>query len=452
MAARYNRDGGHVKAIEADWVWTGEALRTGVAVRINDDGSVAEVGPPQDGDHVERHAGCLLMPGMVNAHSHAFQRAFRGHVQWRASGQGDFWSWRDAMYRSAMQLSPEGVGAVSRLCFMEMAEAGITSVGEFHYVHHQPDGTPYEDPDELAHRVISAALDVGIRIALLRVVYHRNGAGKGLRPDQQRFRDDSPEEALAAVLRLSKHPDPRVTAGLAPHSVRAVPADWMPELATFQGPIHAHVSEQPAENEQCLAEHGCSPLQVFEAGGLVGPRFSAVHLTFPLEGDVQRMVDHGATVVVCPTTELDLGDGFLPAEARSAAMAVGSDSHARIDLFEEVRSLDLHARALTGRRCVMAPEGSRHGLSERLLGIGTSGGARSIGGHSGLTPGAPADLCLVSLEGPGMLGVPPLEAVVFGAGPSHVKQVWVAGDPLLEQGCHRHRELFMGDVRKHLIT
>lgn len=440
-----------MKAIEADWVWTGTELKSGEAVRVDDAGMVVEVGPAQVGDRRERHPGCLLMPGMVNAHSHAFQRAFRGHVQWRAAGQSDFWSWRDAMYRTAMGLSPEGVGSVSRLAFMEMAEAGITSVGEFHYLHHQADGTPYDDPDELAHRVISAALDVGIRIALLRVVYHRNGAGQALRPDQQRFRDDRPDDALAAVARLAAHPDPRVTAGLAPHSVRAVPADWMTELASFEGPIHAHVSEQPAENEQCLAEHGCSPLQVFEAGGVLSPRFSAVHLTFPLDGDVQRMVDHGSTVVVCPTTELDLGDGFLPANARAAALAVGSDSHARIDLFEEVRSVELHARALTGRRCVMAPEDSRHGLSERLLGIGTSGGARSVGVHSGLSAGSPADLCLVALEGPDTLGVPPLEAVVFGAGPAHVRQVWVGGDPLLEEGRHRYRDAFMCDARPHLI-
>jgi formimidoylglutamate deiminase len=390
----------------------------------------------------------LLMPGLVNAHSHAFQRAFRGHVQWKPPGKSDFWSWRDAMYRTANRLTPEGVQAVSALCFVEMAEAGVTEVGEFHYLHHQPDGTPYDDPDELANRVIAGALSVGIRIRLLRVVYARNGVGVPLRDDQRRFRDQSADAPLRAIERLSKHADVRVSVGLAPHSVRAVPSEWMPELASFPGPVHAHISEQPAENEACLAATGLSPLAVFEAGGLVSDRFTAVHLTFPLEGDLQRMRQAGATLCACPITELDLGDGLLPLEARADRVCVGSDSHARIDLLEEARSIELHGRAQAGRRNLLAPEGERHGLAARLLHIATSAGRRALGASGqGLVAGALADFISINLDRPGALGVPPLEAAAFVATPEWIDQTWVAGVPLLHEGRHPARRTIAAAAR-----
>ena len=271
-----------MKLLRAKWLWTGEDLFEDGAVLIDDDGNLVSVG------HVTEAAAqgaeradlgqALLMPGMVNAHSHAFQRVFRGHVQWRGADQDSFWSWREAMYQAANSLNPEEIEAVSRDCFAEMASAGITHVGEFHYLHRDRDGHAYGDPDELAKRVIRAARDVGLRITLLRVIYGAGGVGEPLRPEQRRFRTDSVDEALTAVERLRTIDDPLVTVGVAPHSVRAVPREWLPELADFDGPIHAHVAEQPQEVADCRRRWGMSPLQVFAEAGLVDERFTAVHL------------------------------------------------------------------------------------------------------------------------------------------------------------------------------
>lgn len=393
----------------------------------------------------------LLIPGFVNAHSHAFQRAFRGHVQWSPVGRGDFWTWRERMYEFANGLDPDGVEAVSRLAFLEMVEAGITAVGEFHYLHRTRTGELYDDPDELALRVIRAARSVGLRIHLLRVVYAAGGLGVALGPDQQRFRTDDLDEALAAVSRLGSHPDPCVTAGLAPHSVRAVPPAWWPQIAHFPGTIHAHVSEQPAEVQATLAATGRTPLQLIAEAGVLSPRFTAVHLTHPTSGELDAMRSSGASIAVCPTTELDLGDGFLPLEAREGIpLCIGSDSHARIDPFEEIRALELHGRALAGKRLVMATPGEPHSLVDALLTAGTLNGAAALGLESGIVAGAPADLVLLDLNRPAALGMPPLEAAVFAADPSWVDEVWVAGERIVAGGRHPRRDEVIEQARRYL--
>lgn len=394
----------------------------------------------------------LMLPGLVNAHSHAFQRAFRGHVQWRAAGSDDFWSWRDRMYAVANSLDPEGVEAVAALAFLEMLEAGITHVGEFHYLHHQPDGSRYADPDELALRVLAAARRVGIRLTLLRVAYARAGAGLPLRPDQRRFGDRSPDEVLAAVARLRQRA-PDVVVGLAPHSVRAVPLEWLRELAGFDGPVHAHVSEQPAENDACAREHGRSPTQVFEDAGLVSRAFTAVHLTHPLPGDVALLESAQSAVCVCPSTELDLGDGFLPVDARLRLRAcLGSDSHAVIDPWQEARDLELHARGLAGRRNVLATDHAVEGLAARLLGAASTEGSRALGADDrGLVPGAPADFVILDLDRPAADGVPPLCAAAFSATPAWVDEVWVAGRRWVERGRHLDRDAVRAAARPYLV-
>ncbi|MEZ4234698.1 MAG: formimidoylglutamate deiminase [Myxococcota bacterium] len=425
--------------ITPQWCWTPAGLREGLAIELQGS-AIAAIRPRRPDEPVQ--AGRLALPGLVNAHSHAFQRAFRGHVQWRDAGSDDFWTWRDRMYRTANALDPEGVEAVSALCFLEMALSGVTRVGEFHYLHHQPDGAPYADPDELALRVLAAAERVGLGITLLRVAYLRGGPGAPLRPDQRRFGDPSAEAVLAAVSRLQAHRSERVRIGLAPHSVRAVPADALRALAAFDGPVHAHVSEQPAENEGARLEHGRSPLQVFDDAGLVTERFVAVHLTWPLPGDLERLLRAGASVCVCPSTELDLGDGFLPVEARELPrLCLGSDSHAVIDLLGEARTLELHARALAGKRNVLAPPGARDGLAERLLRAATTEGDRALGGAGeGLAVGAPADLALLDLRRVAADGVPPLQAAAFVATPEWVDEVWVAGRRIVAGGVHAEAE------------
>jgi len=436
--------------LHPEWVWTEEGPRTGMSVVLTNE--IVQLTSRDRHPIGEEMPGKLLLPGFVNAHSHAFQRAIRGHVQWTKTRSSDFWTWRDRMYTVANSLSPEGVQAVSRLAFLEMAEAGFTSVGEFHYLHRQPDGTRYTDPNELANRVIAAALDVGIRITLLRVVYGAGGIDTPLGPLQQRFRTDSAEEALDAVCRLASHSDPRVSSGLAPHSVRAVPVEWLPELATYPGILHAHVSEQPAEVDATLAATGRTPLDLLHHHGLVTDRFTAVHLTHPTPAELELMRASRATICVCPTTELDLGDGFLPLEARkSISLCIGTDSHARIDALEEARSLELHARGVAQRRNIMSPPGQPHGLAEALLTALTAGGARSLGMPAGsIRTGAPADLVAIDLERPAAFGVPPLEAAVFNATPEWVTDVWVGGQRIVRNGSHPQRTSILRSAAAYL--
>jgi formimidoylglutamate deiminase len=441
-----------VPILKPDAVWTAEGSRTGWCVEI-DAGRIVGLGPAERYPKVDVPLpGRLLLPGLIDAHSHAFQRAFRGHVHWRGDEQDDFWTWRRAMYAAANRLDPDGIEAVSRLAFLELAEAGVTKVGEFHYLHHAPDGVRYADPDELARRVIAAALDVGIRICLLRVVYGRHSPGKELQPDQRRFGDRGPDEALAAVERLRSHPDPRVSVGLAPHSVRAVPPSWLPALASWRGVTHAHVAEQPAEIAACKAENGRSPLRMFADAGLVGPRFTAVHLTWPDPEDVIALRAAAAAVCVCPSTEMDLGDGFLPLSVREGIrLCVGSDSHAVSDILGEARAIELHARALAGRRNVMTPPNEPHGLAERLLRAATTDGDVALGGEGrGIAVGAPADLVAIDLRRPAAAGVPPLEAAALVASPEWISESWVAGAPVIVDGRHPRRDAIVSAALPYL--
>jgi formimidoylglutamate deiminase len=428
--------------IHPKWIWTPDGLATGWCVKIHSGRIV--------GVHLlERHhevdislPNSLLVPGFVNAHSHAFQRGFRGKVQWTARARDDFWSWRDEMYRLANRLPPEGVEDVSRLAFLEMAEAGVTQVGEFHYLHHQSDGTPYDNPTELAERVIAAARDVGIRICLLRVAYARGGPGKGIEKDQRRFCDKEVGDVYSSIERLERLDDPMVTVGLAPHSVRALSAEWLTALSEYQGVVHMHVSEQPGENRACSKEYGVSPLQRIQDSGLLTDRFCAVHLTHPMAGDLELLKTSGGRICVCPSTELDLGDGFLPVEAREEIpMCVGSDSQATIDMMAEAAMLEMHGRGVAGRRNVLSPPGNRHGLAARLLNAITIQGQIALGEPGlGIEVGAPADLVGIRLDRPGAWGVPPLEAAVFNGNPDWVSSVWVGGKQIVHQGRHPARE------------
>ena len=419
--------------LRPDFVLVDGALRSGWQIELRGD-RIAAVTPSEGPVNLPNR---VVLPGFVNAHSHAFQRGLRGHVQWR-HGADDFWTWRQSMYSLANELDPEGVEAVSALAFLEMVLAGYTTVGEFHYLHHQPGGAPYADPDELARRVIAAARRVGLRICLLRVAYARAGAGRPAEPHQLRFVDADPEACLAATARLSGAGDPAVSAGIAPHSVRAVPGDWLRALSAWPGIVHAHVAEQPGELSQCAAEHGCGPLEVFERSGLLTDRFTAVHLTFPGEDDPARLRASGARVCACPTTELDLGDGFLPMERLDGVgVCIGSDSHAIIDPFSEIRSLELHSRAVLGRRNVLSPLGEPDGLALRLLDAGARQGARALGLDAGeIRAGAFADLIALRLDDPAFAGARLLPALAMCGQPRQVSEVWVGGQRVVQEGVH----------------
>jgi formiminoglutamate deiminase len=298
----------------------------------------------------------VVLPGAANGHSHAFHRALRGRTH--AEG-GSFWTWRERMYAVAARLDPDRLFALARATFAEMTLAGFTSVGEFHYVHHQPDGRPYTDPNAMGAALIAAARDAGIRIALLDVCYLAGGFDAPLAPEQRRFGDGEVArwEARAESLRSDHAQLSGVVIGAAIHSVRAVPASAIPTVAGWVqrhgAPLHVHVSEQPAENAACRAAHGRSPTQLLADLGALGPRTTAVHATHLDDRDVELLASTGTTVCLCPTTERDLGDGIGPARALVAAgvpLSLGSDGHARIDAYAEARAVELDQRLVSLER------------------------------------------------------------------------------------------------------
>ena len=298
----------------------------------------------------------VSVPAMVNAHSHAFQRDLRGVAERPGSPDDDFWSWRSEMFRLAGALEPATMRDVAARVYGEMAAAGYGAVGEFHYVHHRPDGTPYEDPNAMAIAVAEAARAVGLRIVLLPAAYHRAGWDGGdlpPTPGQRRFCDPDADAYLGRVdaLRAWAADRPGVSVGVAAHSIRAVPASWLEAIAAYaerEGLVrHVHAHEQPREVAECRAEHGLTPAALLDRTGFLGPRTSIVHGIHVTADDIALLAESDTIVVSCPTTEGSLGDGVPPALAYRDAgvrLAVGTDSQVRIDPFEETRELETLAR------------------------------------------------------------------------------------------------------------
>ena len=431
------------RAFLPDLLLADGALRAGAALSVRG-GAVAAVGEPLAGSDVVRLPGRLLLPGLVSAHGHAFQRALRGRVE-RAGAGTSFWSWRETMYGVASRLSPEDLEAVARFAYHELARSGVTCAGEFHYLHRDPEGRPYADPAELELRVVRAARDVGIRVVMLRAAYARAGFGLPPEPAQRRFVEPSPDAALAGLDRLATaiRGDPLASLGLAPHSVRACPAEWIRVLADEARrrgiPLHVHAAEQPAEVDACRLEHGLSPVRLLEREGALGLETTLVHAIHVDDADVRAIGTARATVCACPTTERNLGDGIVPADrllAAGARLALGVDSHAEVDLLEEARAVELDLRVVRQERAVLDdPPGS---LPETLLSAATAGGMASLGLAGGrLAPGEPADFFLVDLDDPSVAGAAPdavLAALVFGGSVRAVRATYVAGEPVVEDG------------------
>lgn len=414
--------------------WLGDAVASGVRIDVAE-GAIENVdaGAEAPGEAV-RLSG-LTLPGLANAHSHAFQRALRGRTH---RGAGSFWTWREQMYSLAGKLDPDSYRALARATFGEMALAGITLVGEFHYVHHGPDGRPYDDPNAMGHAVLQAAAEAGVRITLIDACYLRGGFSEALDPVQRRFSDGSTDAWASRVDRLEEGALSRVAAAI--HSVRAVDpgsagvvAEW---ARARDAPLHAHVSEQPAENEGCLAAHGLTPTALLGDLGALDDRFTAVHATHVTEIDVALLGDAGAICCLCPTTERDLADGIGPARRlvdAGAGLCLGSDSHAVIDIFEEARAVELDERLAGGTRGV-------HPV-ESLLGAATAGGYRALGWPGGgrIEEGALADLVTVGLDGVRLAGTAPddaLAAAVFAAAAPDVRHVMVGGRFVVRDGAH----------------
>jgi formimidoylglutamate deiminase len=367
----------------------------------------------------------LRLPALATAHSHAFQRAMRGRAQRRGVGLADdFWSWRGQMYEVARSLTPESIRAISRVAFGELARAGVRTVGEFHYVHHQPGGVPYDERTILARAVIQAAKDEGLRIALLRVAYHRAGRGREAEPDQRRFCDPSVDDVLRDVdsLRGEYAGDPDVRIGIAPHSVRAVPPAWLAELHAHARanalPFHMHVAEQEREIEECLAETGKRPVELLAERGVLDGRFVAVHATHLLPHEARLLGEASSFACICPTTERDLGDGLPDMTALREAgvrLCTGIDSHIMTDPFEELRALETNERLRTETRITFRGEGRTP--AEQLWHEGSGLGALACGfadaGGEIVLDAAHRTLALVDDEHL-------LDAIVFAGGPGLV--------------------------------
>ena len=405
-----------------------------------------------------------LLPGLINAHSHAFQRTIRGRTEYRTRNNKDsFWTWRELMYSAAARLTPEDVYDASRMAFLEMALSGITAIGEFHYLHHAPDGSAYDDPNLMAKEVVRAANNVGLRIALLRVAYARSGYETEANAQQLRFIETNPEAYLKNVEQLASDlgdGNKMAWVGVAPHSVRAVPLIYLKEIVNVANqrhlPVHMHVAEQPAEVSACIEEYGRSPVALLATEGLLGERFTGVHSIHVSAKAVRMVADARAMVCACPTTERNLGDGIVPVDAffkQGVRVALGSDSHVQIDLLEDARELEYHLRLQKMQRAVLGtasdsdaalPDVQASALAARLFNCATVSGAESINAPGGsLEPGRAADFFTVDLNDPSIAGASPddlLSSIVFSLSKTAVRDVVVGGKRIVQDGRHAQQE------------
>ena len=401
-----------------DLIYHHGTFESGIALTADEKGMI--LGLSRDAEDVrlaERLPGRALLPGQLNVHSHAFQRSIRGRTEHRTSAERDtFWTWRESMYHAANAMSPDDLYRVARMAFLEMARAGITSVGEFHYVHQDLD---------VARAMLRAAAEAGIRIRLLRTAYMRAGWKTEPNPGQARFLTPDIDKFLADTDALIAE---GAQVGVAPHSVRAVPIEHIETIAEYAEirdlPLHMHVSEQPAEVEGCLAEYGRRPVELLHDHGILTKRFTGVH-AIHITDEEARMLGR-STVCACPTSERNLGDGAVPADkllAAGARICFGSDSNTQIDIFEDARELEYHLRMTKLERAVID--------TPRLFESATESGARSLMLNAGaLEPGRAADFFTVDLNDLSLAGASRdtlLTHIVFALEKSAIREVCAGG-------------------------
>ena len=417
--------------------WLPTGIATGVRISVADE-RIRSVTPdtlPNPDD--ERLAG-LTLPGLANGHSHAFHRALRGRTH---GAGGTFWTWRDEMYRLAAGLDPDSYRQLATAVYAEMVQSGYTAVGEFHYLHHDHQGRPYADPNAMGAALIDAAAEAGIRLTLIDVCYLSGGLNaQGHLPldeTQRRFGDRDAQawaDRWSAFRgRLAGNETTRIGAGV--HSVRAVPATDLAVVAEAAGdhPLHVHLSEQAAENAAAQGFYGCTPTELLGRAGVLGPRTTAVHATHLTDADIELLGASGTTCCICPTTERDLADGVGPTAALLSAgspLTLGSDQHAVLDPFEELRGLEMHERLRTGRRGQFPPV--------QLLTAASQAGYASLGWPDGgtIAPGALADLVTVRTDTVRTVGSRP-DQILYAATAADVEDVIVGGRRIVCGGVHR---------------
>ena len=426
--------------------WVDEAVHDDVLVEIEDgrftsvtprwhssrfDGAATpseRSDPRLTGDRATRLTG-LTLPGFANTHSHAFHRALRGRTQ---RERGTFWTWREQMYAVAERLDPDSYFALARATYREMVAAGMTAVGEFHYLHHQPDGTPYADANAMSRALVAAAQEAGIRLTLLDTCYLSAGFGKPPEGVQRRFSDGDVDRWVERVSTMAGTAGVRL--GAAIHSVRAVPAEAMPTIAdrTTGRPLHVHVSEQVAENRDCVAAYVRTPTELLADHDVLGPLTTAVHATHLTEDDIAHLARTHTYAGFCPTTERDLGDGVGPSTRLRGAgvrLTLGSDSHAVIDPFEEMRALETDERLVTQER--------GHWSAAELIDAGTVHGHASLGWDDAgaIAVGRRADLVTLDSTSPRTAGTgADAHTAVFAATAADVTQVMVDGRVVVRRG------------------
>lgn len=420
-----------------DLIYIDGAFESGVAMFADSQGRITRFS--REAGNATRLAGRAMLPGLVNVHSHAFQRVIRGRTERPTGNRDTFWTWRVAMYHAAMNISAEAMFHVARMAFLEMALSGIATVGEFHYVHRDLKGAPYADRNEMARAVVRAAKEIGIRIVVLRTAYVRAGFGKAADPGQARFITSRVEDFIADTEALRKLAD----VGVAPHSVRAVPLDYLREFARYAKsnglPLHMHVAEQPAEVEACLAEYGRRPVELLHDEGFLDDRFTGIHAIHITDEEARFL--GASTVCACPTSERNLGDGAVPADrlyGAGARICFGSDSNIQIDLLEDARELEYHLRMNRLERAILP------GGAQRLFESATESGARSLQSPGGkLEAGRAADFFTVDLDDPSIAGSPRdtlLDNIVFSLERPAIRDVVVDGRAIICDGLHAQQE------------
>jgi len=429
--------------------WLPSGWREGVLLEVDRDGSWARV--TADVPQVPTGATALagpMIPSLVDGHSHAFQRAFAGLAEHRESAEDDFWSWRDRMYRVALRITPEHLRSIAAQLYVELLHGGYTQVCEFHYLQHDRNGSAYADSLDLSWALADAAADAGIGLTMLPVLYERAGFDQPeLRDDQRRFRM-SAQDVWAAYRRVAASGRPMLRAGLAIHSLRAAAPSSIGALRALAdgdtSPIHIHVAEQTREVDDCLGATGSRPIEWLAREGLLDSRWHLVHATHATRGEIESAARSGAAVIVCPSTEANLGDGFCDLDALIDAglpITIGSDSNVTRDWREELRWLEYAQRLKLRRRNIAArPRAGVFSTTESLL-------TRALGGAAagepawGLLPGARADALVVDAQAPGVLGVAApqfLDALVFSTPGESWRDVMVAGRWVVRD--HRHAQ------------
>ncbi|WP_184583716.1 formimidoylglutamate deiminase [Lipingzhangella halophila] len=438
-----------------EWAWTGEpgaVVAPGVLVEVDTGGRIVAVTPDTAAPADAEWLPGLTIAGLANTHSHAFHRALRGRTH---AGGGSFWTWREQMYGVAERLTPDSYFRLARAVYAEMALTGITAVGEFHYMHHAPGGKPYDDPNTMGAALVAAAGEAGIRITVLDTCYLAGGIAPDGRhrppePRQARFTDGD-ADAWVARVDAFRPSSAHARGGAAVHSVRAVPVDQLAPIVAWadeaRAPLHAHVSEQPAENEAAMAAYGRTPTAVLARARALGERTTLVHATHLSDGDVRAIRAAEAGVCLCPTTERDLADGIArtgdlvaaaSGEKPAVRISLGTDQHAQIDMFDEMRGAELHERLRTGRRGTLD--------AQHLYRAGTANGHAALGWGTAtapeagaLRPGARADLVNISLDSVRLAGFEPAHApgtAVFAATAADIRHVMADGQWIVRDRAH----------------